>query len=255
MTNFTEDSTGSEVAAAFSGNIANKVVLITGCSPNGLGATAAQIIAVHKPSLLILGGRTQSLIEETEKTIMSMNPSVKIRLLIFDLSSLESVREAAAEVKAYEESIDVIINNAGIMASPFEKTVDGLESQFATNHLGPFLFTNLAMENVTKSSGGRIINISSEGYRLGGIRYEDPNFETGSYDRWQSYGQSKTANILFSEALAERLGPRGIFSYSVNVGGGEYRIFGLGSETWLTNTGIFTNLGKYMEPADFKNRE
>jgi len=235
MPEFTEDSSASEVAAVFSTNIAKKVILITGCSPNGLGATAAEVIARHNPGLIILAGRTRSLIEETEKTILAKSPDAKTRILIFDLASLKSVREAAAEVNKYEESIDIVINNAAIMANPFEKTVDGFESQFATNHLGPFLFTNLITGKLTTSSGGRIINISSEGYKISGVRFEDPNFETG-YDRWQSYGQSKTANILFAEALAERLGPKGIFSYSVHVGGG-----------------IMTNLGKHMQPVDYEN--
>jgi NAD(P)-dependent dehydrogenase (short-subunit alcohol dehydrogenase family) len=175
MSNFTKDSTASEVAGALAANITNKVVLVTGCSPNGLGATAAMAIAPHNPALIILTGRTRSLIEETERAILAKTPNVKTRLLIFDLANLKSVREAAAKVNKYPENIDVLINNAGIMATPFEKTVDGFESQFGVNHLGPFLFTILLVGKLPR--GGRIVNVSSYGYTFGGVRFDDPNFE------------------------------------------------------------------------------
>lgn len=175
MFGFNEDSTATEVAAALSAHIAGKVVLITGCSPNGLGATAALAIAPHKPALLILAGRTRVSIEETEKAVFDVNPEVKTRILLFDLASLASVREAAREVCGYEEKIDVLINNAGIMAAPYGKTIDGFESQFGVNHLGPFLLTNLILGKIRK--GGRIVNVSSNGYIMGQVRFDDPNFE------------------------------------------------------------------------------
>jgi NAD(P)-dependent dehydrogenase (short-subunit alcohol dehydrogenase family) len=177
MSNFTKDSTASEVAAALAANITDKVVLITGCSPNGLGATAAMAIAPHNPALIILTGRTRSLIEETERIILAKTPNVKTRLLIFDFANFKSIREATAEVNKYPENIDVLINNAGIMATPFEKTVDGFESQFGVNHLGPFLFTMLLVGKLPR--GGRIVNVSSNGYAFGGVRFDDPNFEVG----------------------------------------------------------------------------
>jgi NAD(P)-dependent dehydrogenase (short-subunit alcohol dehydrogenase family) len=175
MLSFTKNSTASEVAAALATNITNKIVLITGCSPNGLGATAAMAIAPHNPGLIILTGRTRSLIEDTERAILAKTPNVKTRLLIFDFANLKSVREATAEVNNYPENIDVLINNAGIMATPFEKTVDGFESQFGVNHLGPFLFTMLLVRKLPR--GGRIVNVSSNGYAFGGVRFDDPNFE------------------------------------------------------------------------------
>lgn len=175
MSNFTKDSTAAEVATALTSHIAGKVVLITGCSPKGLGASAAMAIAPHRPALLILAGRNRILIEETEREILAHTPGVNTRILIFDLASLKSVREAAGEVKKYPENIDVIINNAGIMANPFEKTVDGFESQFGINHIGPFLFTMLLTGKLP--SGGRVVNVSSAAYAFGGVRFDDPNFE------------------------------------------------------------------------------
>jgi NAD(P)-dependent dehydrogenase (short-subunit alcohol dehydrogenase family) len=95
---------------------------------------------------------------------------------MLDLASLASVRKAAAQVNSYMETVDVLINNAATMAGPYEKTENGFESQFATNHLGHFLFTNLLMEKMVRR-GARVINVTSNGYGFGGIRFEDPNFE------------------------------------------------------------------------------
>jgi NAD(P)-dependent dehydrogenase (short-subunit alcohol dehydrogenase family) len=179
MPKYTQDSTASEVASHLATHIAGKVILITGGSPQGLGATAALAIAPYNPSLIILTGRNRSLLEETEKAIKAKTPTAKIRLLIFDLASLKSVREAAAEVNGYPENIDILINNAGIMATPYEKTVDGHESQFGVNHLGHFLFTKLIVEKIPH--GGRILNVSSDGYQMGGVRFDDPNFEVSIF--------------------------------------------------------------------------
>jgi NAD(P)-dependent dehydrogenase (short-subunit alcohol dehydrogenase family) len=178
MSELTKRITSEEVASKFKDQINGKVVLITGCSPNSLGAETARAIATQNPALLILAGRNKASTEETIKNIKEEIPDVQMRLLMLDLASLASVREAAAEVNSYAETIDVLINNAATMAGPFEKTEDGIESQFATNHLGHFLFTNLLLEKmVRKGKGPRIINVTSNGYGFGGIRFEDPNFE------------------------------------------------------------------------------
>jgi NAD(P)-dependent dehydrogenase (short-subunit alcohol dehydrogenase family) len=175
MSNFTKDSTATEVAEALATHITGKVVLITGCSPSGLGVTAANAIAPQHPALIILAGRNRSLIEETQKTLLEKTPNLKTRILIFDLGNLQSVRDVAKEVNNYPEKIDVLINNAGIMAAPCSKTVDGFESQFGINHLGPFLFTMLVVDKM--NHGGRVVNVSSAGYAFGGVRFNDPNFE------------------------------------------------------------------------------
>jgi NAD(P)-dependent dehydrogenase (short-subunit alcohol dehydrogenase family) len=180
MTSFTKETGATDVAATFSPQIAGKVVLITGSSPNSLSETAATAIARHNPALLILGGRSPALVQETQKSILSKFPAVKTRLLIFDLASLDSVRKGAAEVNGYSENIDVLINSAGIMAVPFQKTGDGIESQFAVNHLGHFLFTNLIVGKLSKYA--RIINVTSGGYAFGGVRFDDINFEVYEID-------------------------------------------------------------------------
>jgi NAD(P)-dependent dehydrogenase (short-subunit alcohol dehydrogenase family) len=184
MSEPTKRITSEEVAANFKDHVKGKVILITGCSPNGLGAETARAIATQNPALLILAGRNKVSIEETEKNIKEQIPDARTRFLMVDLASLSSVRKAAAEVNSYAETVEVLINNAATMAGPYEKTEDGFESQFATNHLGHFLLTNLLLEKmIQKGSGSRIINVTSRGYGFGGIRFEDPNFEvrSGSY--------------------------------------------------------------------------
>lgn len=110
--------------------------------------------------------------------IKSTSPGVSTRPLELDLSSQNKVRQAAEEVNGYEEPIDRLINNAAIMAAPYSKTEDGLESQFGTNHIGHFLFTNLIMPKILEAgNGSRIVNISSSGHKRGPVRFDDYNFE------------------------------------------------------------------------------
>jgi NAD(P)-dependent dehydrogenase (short-subunit alcohol dehydrogenase family) len=152
--------------------------LITGCSPNGLGAAAATSIAAHDPNLIVLAGRSRSKVQLTETALKAQFPAVNTRVLELDLACFASVRKAAGEVNHYSEVLDVLINNAAVMATPFTKTVDGIESNFGTNHLGPFLFTNLLLERMLGSGRTpRIVNVSSSAYGLGAIRYQDVNFE------------------------------------------------------------------------------
>ena len=167
--------TSDEVASNLKDHIHGKTILITGCSPSSLGAETARAIATQNPGLLILAGRSKAAIEETEKNIKEQIPSARTRFLMLDLASLSSVRQAAAKVNAYAETVDVLINNAAIMAGPYELTADGYESQFAVNHLGHFLFTNLLMEKMARR-GVRVVNVTSNGYGFGGVRWEDPNF-------------------------------------------------------------------------------
>jgi NAD(P)-dependent dehydrogenase (short-subunit alcohol dehydrogenase family) len=228
-------------------------VLITGISPNGLGAATAHAIAAHSPELLILASRSFSKIEEVDKTLQSSLPGLKTKLIQIDLASLQSVRRAADEINRSVERIDIIINNAGIMAVPEKQlSPDGIEMQFAANHLGHFLLTNLLVDklkaaaslNVDKKAT-RVINVSSGGHGFSSIRFQDYNFEgkpvspdeagyppylarwkidpkpVQEYNKWMAYGQSKTANILFSLALTRRLHRQGILSFAVYPGGME----------------------------------
>lgn len=228
----------------------NSSVLITGVSPESIGEATAHAIASQHPARLFLASRTRSNIDSVANNIRDRFPATPLHPLTVDLSSQTSVRQAAAEFNASASKLDILINNAGIMAVA-ERTLsdDGIELQFATNHIGHFLFTNLVLDKMrvaAKESGERgttrIINISSNGHRFSPVRFDDWNFEgkdvpieqqpdverlmgrigsinwTNGYEKFVAYGQSKTANILFSLYLREELAKEGILSFSVHPG-------------------------------------
>lgn len=177
---YTSRSTGEEVAADLSAQIRDKVILITGVSPGGLGAEFAVTVAKHSPAFLILANRNIERADETAQRIKDSSPNVPTRLLKLDLASQNQVRKAAAEVYGYKEKIHVLVNNAGIMAGPYKVSPDSIEQQFATNHIGHFLFTNLIMNKLISDNNswqGRVINVSSSGYRLGPVRFGDWGFD------------------------------------------------------------------------------
>jgi NAD(P)-dependent dehydrogenase (short-subunit alcohol dehydrogenase family) len=225
-----------EVATYFADEIKGKTVLITGCTWGGLGAEAARTMSKHHTGLVIVAGRKQEALDDTIQKIKAETPAANLRSLIIDLASLDSVRHAATEVNAYPEAIDVLINNAAIMASPYYTTKDGFEAQFGTNHIGPFLFTNLILPKLLASKTGapRIVNVSSLGHNFSPVRFDDPFFDNGkSYHKWAAYGQSKTANILFARELAKRYKNKGLIAFSLHPGR------------------IRTNLGRELKPEDF----
>ncbi|KAF2122496.1 hypothetical protein BDV96DRAFT_482071 [Lophiotrema nucula] len=220
VTPYNAESLASSIADDLSSSIGGKVVLTTGVSPGGLGAHFVETIAKHKPKLLILAGRSSSKIQATADKIASIAPEVGTKLLVLDLASQAQIRSAAQEVLSYAEpAIDVLVNNAGIMAGPYRTTVEGIELQFGSNHIGHYLFTNLIMPKLLASPAPRIVNVSSTGYYLGPVRFEDWNFEDGKkYKQWEAYGQSKAANILFTKSLATKLGGKGVKAYSLHPG-------------------------------------
>lgn len=167
-----------QLAKEYASIIKGKTILTTGASPGGLGALFVEAIAVSEPALCILAGRSVNKLQQTASKLSSKHPSVKTKILALDLSSLSSVRAAAEEVNGWSDvpKIDVLVNNAGIMATDFELTENGFESQFASNHLGHFLFTNLIMDKILASEEPRVVSVSSNGHRLGPIRWGDPNF-------------------------------------------------------------------------------
>ncbi|KAL2811479.1 hypothetical protein BJX63DRAFT_422323 [Aspergillus granulosus] len=224
---YNTSTTAEELVDHFAAVIKDKVILTTGPSPASIGATFVKTVARAQPALIILAGRSTSKLQQTAGTITKEHPSVPIRLLQLDLGSLSAVQEAAGHVNSWDDvpCVDVLVNNAGIMATDFALSPEGYESQFATNHLGHFLFTNLIIDKILASRSPRIVNVSSDGHRLSPIRWADTNFREGeTYNRWSAYGQSKTANILMAVSLAEKLGPKGLLAYSLHPG----VIFGTG---------------------------
>ncbi|KAH7238071.1 hypothetical protein BKA59DRAFT_547052 [Fusarium tricinctum] len=221
MTRHSPKTTVHQLAQEYAPIIKGKTILTTGVSPRGLGALFVEAIAVAEPGLVILAGRSIGKLQQTADHLAAKFPNLKTRLLTLDLSSLKSVRSAAEEVHAWTDvpNIDVLVNNAGIMATDFKLTKDGFENQFASNHLGHFLFTNLIIDKILASEAPRVLSVSSNGHRLGAIRWGDPHFSNGDlYNKWSAYGQSKTANMLFAISLAEKLGSRGLQAYSLHPG-------------------------------------
>ncbi|KAL1644889.1 hypothetical protein SLS61_008570 [Didymella pomorum] len=213
----------STVAADNAANIKGKVVLTTGVTQGGLGATFVEAIAQYKPRLLILAGRSPQKVSATEQKIKSSPESADVatRFLSLDLSSQASVRAAADTVLGWAdvEHIDVLVNSAGIMAGPFKTTQEGIENQFGSNHVGHFLLTNLLLPKILSAPQPRVVSVASDGHRFGGVRFDDVNFQDGKvYEQWEAYGQSKTANILFARSLAEKAGSKGLKAYSLHPG-------------------------------------
>jgi NAD(P)-dependent dehydrogenase (short-subunit alcohol dehydrogenase family) len=252
------ETTASEVADTFPDSIRGRTILITGVSLSGLGGTTAKALAAYFPKLLIFTGRTRDRVEAAIAEIQHSYLGVQCRFLLMDLASQTSVHKAAAEVLAYDDvdGIDLLINNAGVMDIQ-ERTLspDGIEMQFATNHIGHFLFTNLIMPKLISAAARtsteatsinvRVLNVSSVAHVFGPVRFSDYNFskpleaipkdewpsldslraiggipnESSPYIPFAAYGQSKTANILFSLSLTAKLASKhNITSFSLHPG-------------------------------------
>lgn len=251
---FDKKTLGSSVAQIFSSAIKEKTILITGVSPKGLGGSLAEIISSQSPKNLVLASRTLSKIQEVIGQLKPRFQDVNYIAIAVDLSSQQSCRHAASTILSDPQikQIDILINNAAIMSIPnLQLSPEGIEMQFATNHIGHFLFTNLVMPKIlaaaesNPSGTTRIVNISSRAVLYSPIRFSDLNFEkphgslpqseqpgyaaladtgrtvdpTTTYSPPVAYGQSKTANVLFSLELTERLyGKYGIMSFAVHPG-------------------------------------
>ncbi|WYZ36655.1 hypothetical protein EsH8_II_000161 [Colletotrichum jinshuiense] len=205
------------------GKWAGKVAIVTGCSPGGIGPETARALHTTGADVYITV-RDVSKGEEVAKDILSDGKPGKVEVIKLDLGSLESVREGAKEFLSKSDKLNVIVNNAGVMACPKGKTADGFETQFGTNHVGHFLLFQLLKPTLLASStaefNSRVVSVSSSGHRGGRIQFEDFNFEhTVEYDRWAAYGQSKLANVHFANEINRRYGSKGLHALSLNPGG------------------------------------
>lgn len=174
---------GNTIVTDFPSQVKNRTFLITGPSEGGIGAETAISLAHGSPSTILLLGRTLSKIQPTIDAIQSIDARIKIKFVEVSLDSLTSVRKAAKVIldDASVEKIDVVINNAAIMACPYGLSVDGYELQFATNHLSHFLLTNLILPKVIAAGpGARIVNLSSNGHVFAGINWESLDFNKGT---------------------------------------------------------------------------
>ncbi|OAL34744.1 hypothetical protein AYO20_05939 [Fonsecaea nubica] len=251
---YNKDTEALDVAKAFPEAIRGKTILITGVNRKGIGFATAQAFASQSPAHLILAGRNISKLQECLDELKQRWPDVDYRPLILDLSRQKAVRTAAEEVLSWSDIpfINVVVNNAAVAAIP-ERTIteDGIEINFATNHIGHFLFICLIMPKLLEAANTepkgttRVVNVSSGAAEYNGVRWTDVNFNKRSTDlpmeerpnytvleRWgihdgpdrsyvpiEAYVQSKAANVLFGIGLTKRLyESHGILSLSLHPG-------------------------------------
>jgi NAD(P)-dependent dehydrogenase (short-subunit alcohol dehydrogenase family) len=223
---FGATSTTDEVLSGV--NLHGKRILVTGVSA-GIGVETARSLVAHGAHVV---GAARDLTKAEPATAQVRSDSAEkggsFELIKLDLANLKSVRACADELVAKGEPFDVVIANAGVMATPFGHTADGFETQFGTNHLGHFVLVN-RMAPLMRN-GSRLINLASSGHRYSNVDLDDPNFERTPYEPFVAYGRSKTGNILFAVAFDERNRERGVRAAAVHPGG------------------IRTELGRHVDP-------
>ena len=229
-TAFGATSTTDEVLSGV--DLKGKRILVTGVSA-GIGVETARALATHGAQVV---GAARDLSKAQRATAQARKEAAaaggSLEFVELDLASLKSVRAAADALVARGKPFDVVIANAGVMATPFGHTADGFETQFGTNHLGHFVFVNRIAQLIRP--GGRLVNLSSSGHRFSNVDLTDPNFERTPYEPFVAYGRSKTANILFAVAFDRRHRGRGIRAAAVHPGG------------------IQTELGRHMDSSHFQ---
>lgn len=208
----TEKRTALQIADGV--DLTGKTCVITGASA-GLGKESARALA-STGARVVLAARNSEALTEAEQWVHAEVPDARTATVELDLTSLASVRTAAANIADTAPVIDVLMNNAGVMFTPFSRTTDGFEIQFGTNHLGHFELTNLLTPHLSEEA--RIVILSSDGHRLSDVDLEDANWEQRDYDKFAAYGASKTANVLHMVELDRRLRDRGVRAYAVHPG-------------------------------------
>lgn len=198
-------------------NQQGRVAVVTGAN-TGLGFETAAALA-HKGAHVVLAVRNLEKGKAAVERIAGRSPGAEVSVQKLDLTSLDSIREAADQLHAAHQSIDLLVNNAGVMTTPKSTTQDGFELQFGTNHLGHFAFTGRLLDLLLAAPGSRVVTVSSIGHRLTNrIQFEDLSAER-SYNRIRAYGQSKLANLLFTYELQRRLAGTGTIAVAAHPGG------------------------------------
>ena len=190
-------------------DLTGRTALVTGVSA-GLGVETARV-------LTSVGARVIGAARDLGKAKAALD-GLDVELVELDLADLESVRRAAGEILDLAAELNVLVNNAGVMAPPLLRTAQGFELQLGTNHLGHFLLTRLLEPALMAGAPSRVVNVSSRGHLRAGMDADDPHWRTRPYDKWKAYGQSKTANVLFTVELERRWGPSGVHAYALHPG-------------------------------------
>jgi NAD(P)-dependent dehydrogenase (short-subunit alcohol dehydrogenase family) len=211
-------------------DLSGKVCVITGAS-SGLGRESARALAAAGAHVVV-AARNQDALAETVAWIRAEVPHAQTSTVHLDLTSLASVRAAAAAIRELAPAIHVLMNNAGVMFTPFGRTQDGFETQIGTNHFGHFELTRLLIPQLAAAQGARLVILSSGGHVLGDVDLDDPNWEHREYDKFVAYGAAKTANILHALEADRRLRDMSIRAYAVHPGT------------------VATSLARYMSRSD-----
>lgn len=207
---FHAKSTGSDVLAGI--DLAGRTAIVTG-GYSGLGLETVRGLAEHGATVIV-PVRSPQKAKENLAGIAG-----DIRASAMDLADLASVRRFGESMVAELAKLDLLITNAGIMACPESRVGPGWEMQLGVNHLGHFALTKLLLPLLERTPGARVVALSSGAHKRSDIRWDDPHFEREPYDKWAAYGQSKTANALFANALSRRLTAHGGLAFSLHPGG------------------------------------
>ncbi|ORW91262.1 short-chain dehydrogenase [Mycobacterium sp. IEC1808] len=211
--------------------LSGKTCVITGAS-SGLGRESARALA-SAGAHVVLAARNPGALAQTARWVEAEVPGARASTVALDLTALASVRAAAGAIRDIAPVIDVLMNNAGVMFTPFGRTADGFETQIGTNHFGHFELTRLLIPQLAAAGSARIVILSSGGHVMGDVDFDDPNWERRDYDKFVAYGASKTANILHAIEADRRLRGSRIRAYAVHPGT------------------VATSLARYMSRADF----
>lgn len=213
-------------------DLAGKVAVVTGAS-SGLGAETSRVLA-GAGAAVTLTARDVAKAEGVADAIRADTPGASVEVMELELHRPESVRHFAKAWLESHRELNLLVNNAGVMACPLDRTIEGWEMQLATNHLGHFLLTGLLLPALRAGAPARIVNVSSAGHRFGPVDFDDPHFESREYDKWVSYGQAKTANVLHAVELDRRLRSHGVRAFAIHPGA------------------IMTELGRHLTPDDMQ---
>jgi NAD(P)-dependent dehydrogenase (short-subunit alcohol dehydrogenase family) len=198
-------------------DLTGRRIVVTGAA-SGLGRESARAFAAHGASVTLVA-RSPERAAAAVSEVAGLVPGADLEAGVADLGDLATVRSFAEGFLAGHGILDVLVNNAGVMACPFGRTAQGFETQFGTNHLGHFLLTALLSPALLAAPAPRVVTLSSAGHSRSDVDLDDPNFERGDYSPWIAYGRSKTANALFARELARRAGSSKLLSFSVHPGG------------------------------------
>lgn len=214
-TQFGPKSSALEVIAGH--DLHGKNAIVTG-GASGIGVETVRALA-SAGAHVTLAARNQAAADEVAADIRATTGSYSVEVANLDLASLHSVRAFVAGYLANQRPLHILINNAGVMATPFSHTAEGFEMQFGTNHIGHFALATGLLPTLKAAGTARVVSLSSIGHRRSDIVFDDINFERRPYDPWSAYGQSKTANALFAVALTQHHAADGITCNAVMPGG------------------------------------